>query len=469
MVSFSYKGKVEGTMVKKDFYWGASTSAFQVEGGFGEGGKGIATTDVRHVPEGIADSKIASDHYHHLSEDIELMADLGIDLYRFSFNWTRVMGDGDQPNQEGIDFYNRLIDGCLEKGITPFPTLYHFEMPQALVTKFGGWKSRKCIDYFVAYAKVCFQHFGDRVKLWGTINEQLIVTAASDLNGNHETDADEKMKQMYQMSYNMSLAEKKTIQVFRKIVRDGQIGPVCSMQVVYPETPLPRNILAAKNAEDFLQNCFLDMSVFGEYPKSYCNYLNEKGWYPETEPADREILKKNKPDLIGINYYCSTCIRAVEPGEDTSKLPPFYRNERFTLGNNPYLTKTKWMEFGIDPEGLYIGMRSIYEKYHLPMMVTENGLAYSDSIEDGQIHDVYRIDYLEQHIKQCERFMEEGYPLLGYSPWSLLDLVSSHQGFKKRYGLIFVDRTDEDPKECRRIPKDSYYWYQNKIKNTKKG
>ena len=130
-------------MVKKDFYWGASTSAFQVEGGFGEGGKGIATADVRHVPEGIADSKVASDQYHHLLEDVELMDELGINLYRFSFNWTRIMGDGYQVNQEGIEFYNQLIDACLEKGITPFPTLYHFEMPQAFVEDFGGWRSRK--------------------------------------------------------------------------------------------------------------------------------------------------------------------------------------------------------------------------------------------------------------------------------------------------------------------------------------
>ncbi|MBO6332964.1 glycoside hydrolase family 1 protein [Enterococcus gallinarum] len=452
-------------MVKKDFYWGASTSAFQVEGGFGEGGKGIATTDVRHVPEGIADSKVASDQYHHLLEDVELMDELGINLYRFSFNWTRIMGDGYQVNQEGIEFYNQLIDACLEKGITPFPTLYHFEMPQAFVEDFGGWRSRKCIDLFVKYAEVCFENFGDRVKLWGTINEQLIATAASDLNGNHESDPNKKMKQMYQMSYHMSLAEKKAIARFREIVKNGKIGPVCSMQVVYPETPAPADILASKNAEDFLQNCFLDMSVLGHYPKSYQYYLTKKGWFPETNPDDDEILRQNKPDLIGINYYASTCIRSLKPKEDTSKLPPFYRNELFTLGTNTYLEKTKWMEFGIDPEGLYIGMRDVYERYGLPMIVTENGLAYSDVLEEGQVHDEYRIEYLNRHIEQCERFIAEGYPLLGYSPWSLLDLVSSHQGFRKRYGLIYVDRTDTDCKLCARIPKDSFYWYQNRIRN----
>ncbi|MPM14494.1 Aryl-phospho-beta-D-glucosidase BglC [bioreactor metagenome] len=450
-------------MREKKFYWGASTSAFQVEGGYGEGGKGIATTDVRNVPKGIADSKIASDHYHHMLEDIDLMKELGINLYRFSFNWTRVMGDGYEPNPEGIEFYNRLINKCIENGIEPFPTLYHFEMPQAFVTDFDGWHSRKCIDQFVKYAEVCFRNFGDRIKMWGTINEQLIVTAAPDLNGNHEPDFDRKMKNMYQMSYHMSLAEKKTIHKFREIVKDGQIGPVCSMQVVYPESPSPENVLAAKNAEDLLQNCFLDMSVLGKYPMSYCNYLKGSGWFPQVEPGDKEILESNKPDMIGINYYCSTCVRSLKSEEDNSNLPPFYRNNLFTLGSNPYLPKTKWMEFGIDPEGLYIGIRDIYEKYNLPMIITENGLAYSDKLENCKVHDEYRIEYLDQHINQCERLLKEGYPILGYCPWSLIDLVSSHQGFQKRYGLIYIDRTDEDPKECRRIPKDSYYWYKNRI------
>lgn len=275
------------------------------------------------------------------------------------------------------------------------------------------------------------------------------------------------MKHMYQMSYHMSLAEKKTIEVFRKIVKDGKIGPICSMQVVYPETPAPNDILAARNAQDFLQNCFLDMSVFGKYPTSYSNYLKNKGWYPESEEEDAAVLKNNRPDFIGINYYCSTCVRALADGEDNSKLPPFYRNELFTLGNNPHLTKTQWMEFGIDPEGLYIGMRDIYERYGLPMVVTENGLAYSDVLEGETVSDHYRIDYLEQHIKQCERLVEEGYPVFGYCPWSLLDLVSSHQGFKKRYGLVYVDRTDEDVKDCRRIPKESYFWYKNRIQSNK--
>lgn len=449
--------------MKEKFLFGGSTSAFQFEGGYLEGGKGIATTDVRNVPTGIADSKVASDHYHRVKEDVALMKNLGIDFYRFSFNWSRIMPDGKNVNQEGLKFYHELIDLLLENNIIPFPTLYHFEMPQALVDLYGGWKSRECIIDFKNYAEVCFKSFGEKVKMWGTINEQLIVSSASDLNGNHEDDALQKERNIYQMSYHMSLAEKETIKVFRDIVIDGQIGPVVSMQVIYPETSDPKDILAAKNAEDFLQNMFLDMSVYGRYPLNVNNYLKEKDIDLGIQDSDASLLKNNKPDMIGINYYASTCIKSRSETDDVSKLPPFYRHERFTLGQNKYLVKTKWMEFGIDPQGLYTGMKDIYERYQLPLIVTENGLAMSDEVIDGKIEDDARIEYIQLHLEQCMKLYDEGYPIMGYSPWSLFDLVSSHQGFTKRYGLIYVNRTDTDLKDLKRIPKKSYTWYKNKI------
>lgn len=448
-----------------DFLWGASTSGFQVEGAYDEDGKGISTIDVRNVNPDIANSFVASDHYHHLEEDVLLMKELGMKIYRFSFQWSRIMSDGYIVNEKGLEFYDKLIDLCIENQIIPFPTLYHFEMPQALVDQYGGWKSRDCIEAYVEYAKVCFQRFKSKVSMWGTINEQLIVSAASDLNGNHEKDNGLKMKNMYQMSYHMSLAEKKVIHLFKELIPEGKIGPICSMQVVYPETPSPQDILASRDAQDLLQNMFLDMSVFGKYPTRVINYLKAKGYYPVINEEDKVYLENNKPDFIGINYYASTCVRALRKDDSNEKLPPFYRNELFTLGSNDYLNKTKWMEFGIDPQGLYIGARDLFERYQLPMIVTENGMACSEELNNGKIIDDYRIEYLSWHIEQCQRLVEEGYPLLGYCPWSLLDLVSSHQGFSKRYGLIYVDRTDTDIKECHRIPKESYYWYKNIIKN----
>ena len=448
----------------KDFLWGASTSAFQIEGAYLEDGKGLSSTDCRTVPNGIADSKVASDHYHHYIEDIALMKELGINIYRFSFSWARIMSDGWHVNEKGLAFYDKIIDTCLAQGIQPFPTLYHFEMPQALIDEFGGWKSRKCIDAYIKYADVCFNRWADKVTYWATINEQLIAAAASDLNGNKEQDATQKLKDMYQMSYHMSLAEKIAMQHLKALQPNAHIGVVCSMQVIYPQTSHPKDIQAAYDAQDMLQHMFLDMSVYGRYPQRVINYLKAKNFYPLTEAQDEEILQAACPDFIGVNYYASNCVKAKVRGEDESKLPPFYRNELFSMAINDHLERTKWMEFGIDPDGLSIGIQQLYERYHLPMIITENGLAYSDEIKDGKIEDDYRITYLQKHIEQCHTLIEEGYPLFGYCPWSFIDVLSSHQGFGKRYGLVYIDRSDIDIKTCARIPKKSYTWYQTIIK-----
>lgn len=445
-----------------EFLWGASTSGFQVEGGYNEDGKGLSTTDVRKVPEGIADAKVASDHYHHYKEDILLMKELGMKIYRFSFSWARIMPDGHNVNEKGLAFYEDIITLCLENGIEPFPTLYHFEMPQALVDEFGGWKSRKCIDAYVNYAKVCFERYKGKVKYWATINEQLIATAASDLNGNHEDDKFIKTKNMYQMSYNMSIAEKKVFKLLREIDRDAKIGVVNCAQNVYPKSPSPKDIMAAMDAEEMMMYMLLDMSVYGKYSPRVEKILKESGYYPHMEEEDKDVLS-NQPDFIGVNYYFSLCVEENKERAIYDKLPPFFKSKEFKVTDNPYLEKTEWMSNGIDKLGLRTAIYKIYNRYHLPMIVTENGMAYSDELIDGQVHDDYRIDYLSKHIKEVLTAKEEGYPVFGYCPWSFVDVVSSHQGFAKRYGLVYVDRTDTDIKECKRYKKDSFYWYQNII------
>lgn len=447
-----------------DFLWGVSTSAFQVEGGHNEGGKGVATSDIRTIPKGLSDNLVASDHYHHWEEDIDLMKELGIKIYRFSFMWSRIMPDGWTINDEGLKFYDQLIDKLLESNIIPFPTIYHFEMPQALVDEFGGWQSRKCIEAYVKYANVCFNHFKDKVKMWATINEQMCASAPGDFNGNVGNSDDESQRISFLMSYHMSLAEKLAMRDFRKIIPDGKIGPVCAIQVVYPKTSSPEDTIASNDASDIMQWSYLDMSVRGRYPVSVVNYLKKKGYMPPVMEGDEEILSLAKPDFIGINYYQSLCVRKKQECDDNSLQPPFFQNDNFFVDTNDNLVKTEWMKFGIDPEGLYTGMRDIYERYLLPIIITENGMAYSDELVDGKVHDDYRIDYLTRHLKMCQRFIDEGYPLIGYSPWSFMDLVSSHQGFMKRYGLVYVNRTDTDLKDLKRIPKDSFYWYQKVIK-----
>ena len=450
-------------MNKNQFLWGASTSAFQAEGAYLEDGKGLGTVDVRVVPEGIADTKIASDHYHHFEEDLLAMKELGLNVYRFSFSWSRIMPDGHTVNEKGLAFYDKIIDRCLEYGIEPLPTLYHFEMPQALVDKEGGWLSKSTIEAYASYAKTCFEQFKGKVKTWVTINEQLIASAASDLHGIHAQSEEESMKNMYQISFNMSIAEKKAMQILKQIDPESKIGPVCSIQIVYPNSCDPKDICASYDAEEMMMYSLLDMSVFGHYPKRYTSYLKERGWLPSVSKEEENLLKSIRPDFIGINYYFPLTVKAPGKDHDFSKLPPFWRSTLFEVTDNPYLEKSEWMPNGMDPMGLYLGIRKLYDRYRLPLIITENGMAYSDRLEDGKIHDSYRIDYLDAHIQKIKQAVEEGYPVFGYCPWSLIDLVSSHQGFGKRYGLIYVDRTDTDEKECARIPKDSYYWYKNVI------
>lgn len=446
------------------FLWGASTSAFQVEGAWGEGGRGRSTTDRGFGIPGITDGSVASDHYHRWKEDVDLMAELGLKTYRMSFSWCRIMPDATcEPNPEALAFYDGLIDYLLEKDIEPFVTLYHFECPQALVDEFGGWLDRRMIDAFARYAEVCFRHFGGRVKLWATINEQLIATATSVNTGDTETDPKRHQGNTYQMGYHMSLAEHRAFELLRSIDPEAKIGPVCAIQVTYPLSSSPADVMAALNAEEMEQFYMLDMSVRGSYSPYAASYLRREGFYPAVEPEDDAVLHGSTPDFIGINYYSSSCVKERTEPIVFGGFPPWGAGD-FVLCDNPRLEKTEWMPNGLDPIGLSIGMRKVHDRYGLPMIITENGMALSEEPdESGAIHDEQRIAYLSAHIAQVGELIEQGYPIFGYCPWSFVDVVSSHQGFAKRYGLVYVDRTDDDIRTCDRIRKDSFYWYQKVI------
>ncbi len=444
------------------FLWGASTSAFQVEGAWGEGGRGRSTTDRGFGIPGITDGSVASDHYHRWKEDVDLMAELGLKTYRMSFSWCRIMPDATcEPNPEALAFYDGLIDYLLEKGIEPFVTLYHFECPQALVDEFGGWLDRRMIDAFARYAEVCFTHFKGRVKLWATINEQLIASSSAVNTGDLEQDSKKRQGNTYQMSYHMSLAEHRAFELLRSIDPEAKIGPVCAIQVTYPLSSSPADVMAALNAEEMEQFYMLDMSVRGSYSPYAASYLRREGVYPAVEPGDDAVLHGSTPEFI--NYYSSSCVKERTEPIVFGSFPPWGAGD-FVLCDNPRLEKTEWMPNGLDPIGLSIGMRKVHDRYGLPMIITENGMALSEEPdESGAIHDEQRIAYLSAHIAQVGELIEQGYPIFGYCPWSFVDVVSSHQGFAKRYGLVYVDRTDDDIRTCDRIRKDSFYWYQKVI------
>lgn len=455
---------------QKDFLWGASTSAFQVEGAYLEDGKGLSVADTASFvhADKYADTKVACDFYHHYKEDIAAMAELGLKAYRFSINWTRILPNGDdaQPNQAGISFYHAVLDELEKYGIEPIVTLYHFDMPQHLVDKYNGWASRESIDDFVHYAQVCFEAFGSRIHYWLTINEQNLMARKDKLLGLEKFPAELRDKVRHQMNHHMFLAGAKAIKLFRRIVPTGKIGPTFAYLPSYPATCKPEDMIAAMEADNFYNYYLTDIHVFGEYPVYYKNFLNEHGWMPEFAPEDAEILANACPDFIGFNYYLTYAAEyypADAEHADYNSILHLAVPGHFRYVDNPYVPATKY-GWQIDPVGFRRALMELHQRYHLPLMVTENGMGTDDSVaEDGSVHDSYRIDYLRNHIREMGKAVQDGVKLISYNVWTLIDVLSSSDGFSKRYGLIFIDRTEHDLKDLTRIRKDSFYWYQKAI------
>ena len=447
----------------QDFLWSASTSAYQVEGAYNEDGKGLSIQDLHHPTNGITDFKVASDHYHRFKEDVALMAKLGLKAYRFSISWSRVLPEGKgEINEKGIEFYDQLINELIKCHIEPVVTIYHFDLPLALYNQ-GGWNNRETIDAFVEYSKILFERFGDRVKYWLTINEQnVMINHPNAMNpGKVPT-----KKELYQQCHNMFVASAKATILCHEIVENGKIGPAPNITAIYPEKCNPSDVIASDNWESIRCWLYLDIAVYGRYNSLVWAYLEEKGWTPTIEEGDMEVIEKAKPDYLGVNYYATATVAAAKNDGDQQIM--LGEEGVYRAAQNNYLEQTEfgWM---VDSIGMRVTLRRIYDRYHLPILITENGLGAKDVLtEDGQIHDDYRIDYLKRHFHQARLALTDGVDLIGYCPWSFIDLVSTHQGYQKRYGFVYVDREENDLKEMKRYEKDSFKWYQEVIKENGK-
>lgn len=450
----------------KDFLWGASTSAYQVEGACQEDGKGMSIQDLHKPSEGITDFKVASDHYHHMKEDVALMSELGLKAYRFSIAWTRVIPDGDgEINEKGLAFYESLIDELNARSIEPIVTIYHFDLPLALYKK-GGWDNRSTVDAFERYAKILFERFGEKVHYWLTINEQNVMTNHP---GAMNPGRIPSKKKLYQQCHHMFLASAKATCLCHEMCPGAKIGPAPNITAIYPETCNPMDVVSADNWESIRCWLYYDVAVYGRYTPLVWAYLEEKGYAPEIHKGDMELLAKAKPDYLGLNYYATATVRAAH--NDGKDCQPRNGDQQVMIGEegvyraakNSYLMQTDygWL---IDPIGMRVTLRRVYDRYHLPILITENGLGTKDILtEDGKVHDFYRIEYLEKHFKQAQLAISDGVDLIGYCPWSFMDLVSTHQGYGKRYGFVYVDREEADLKDMKRIKKDSFAWYHKVI------
>lgn len=455
------------------FLWSASTSAYQVEGAWDEEGRGPIAIDLKEdLPEGTSDYKHGVDHYHRFKEDIALMAEMGFRAYRFSIAWSRIVPDGDgEINQAAIDHYHEVIDELCKHNIEPIVTMFHFDTPAALEAK-GGWAQRETADAFVRYSEILFKEYGEKVKYWLTINEQNMMILHGPTIGVFPADTTEQ--QLNQYNHNMFVAQAKTMAMLHEMHPQAKIGPAPNIAYVYPASSKPEDVIAADNYNAVRNWLYLDLAVRGEYNSLAWSIMEEKGTTPEIADGDMEILKSAKPDFIAFNYYNTATVAdapfgggASERSEAADQQISEGEEGIYKAVSNPNLGMT---EFGweIDPVGMRMTYRAIWDRYHLPLIVTENGLGAFDKLtDDGRVHDDYRIDYLRQHLEQTQEAISDGVDVLGYSPWSAIDLISTHQGIAKRYGFIYVDRDEFDLKTLDRYRKDSFFWYQELIKTNK--
>lgn len=449
-----------------NFLWGASLSAHQTEGAVHVGGKQPSVQDTRKRDNTeIADFSVAVDHFHHYKEDIDLLKEMSVNALRISFAWTRIIKEDGSINQVGLKHYTDVIDYMLAQGIKPIVTTYHFDLPDHL-QKAGGWTNFQTVEAYSEYVEVLFKHFGNRVKYWLTINEpNIMLLADQKIVGFHNNNQDR-----YKSFYNLMIAEKIAIQKCHSLIPDSKIGPIPNISYVYPLSSKPEDIRAATTFNAVRNWAYLDFSIKCRIDPLFKAHLKDLGITMEIKPEHLELVRNNRPDFIGLNYYTSATVSFPKKGE--SKLAgvsdqqseDVYEPNSYKGVTNPFLKKNEF-NWTLDPTGLQTTLEVTNDRYEMPIIITENGLgAYDELTADHKIHDQYRIDYLQKHLAAIEKAKENEVPVCGYLPWSAIDLVSVHEGMHKRYGFIYIDRTEDDLKDLKRYPKDSYYWFRQVIR-----
>ncbi len=450
------------------FIWGSATAALQIEGATAEGGRGPSIWDVfcKEHPERIwegASPEPACDHFHRLTEDIALIKAMGHNGYRFSLSWPRLFPDGnpDHPNQDGIRFYRELLDLLKANSIVPNVTLYHWDLPQALAQQ-GGWETPAVIDAFVAYADACFSLFGDRVPLWATLNEPGWMTLNGWVTGLHPP-CRRDFKAAVQVATNLLIAHTRAVQRFRSGGYPGRIGLVLNMSTVYPASEAVADVQAANIADAVLNRWFIDPVLCGSFPAEALKLYQSCDILPDVSDRDRRILFSAGCDFIGVNYYYPHHASAAADATDFHLNASGNRDEacRFSIAGlfqfvrNPHGRYTDW-GWEIYPDGLYdLIMRAHQYQRGMPIYVTENGIGLQDTLIDGTVDDSARIEFVRDHLVVIHRAISDGANVSGYYMWSLMDNFSWINGYKKRYGFLYVDR-----QTLARTRKKSSFWFE---------
>lgn len=437
------------TSFPEGFAWGAATSSYQIEGAWNEDGKGESIWDrFTHTPGKIEDSSTgdaACEHYHRWQEDVDIMKAIGVRAYRFSICWPRILPSGrGKVNQAGLDFYNRLVDGLLDAGITPFITLYHWDMPQALQDE-GGWPNRAIAEAFVEYAGVTSQALGDRVKHWITFNEPQVSAVMGYQLGGHapgHTNVDECLA----TSHHLLLAHGLSVPVLRQNAPGAQVGISLNLSGHMPASRSVADRAAAWQSDGFANRWYLDPLAGRGFPADIVQVHGRPMDF--VRPGDMDITA-TPIDFLGINYYTRHIARSQAIAEaENAPREVFPNAEHSEMGWEVY------------PDGLYDILGRLHFDYRFPAIyVTENGMACPDQIDaGGKVDDSRRINYLKTHLQSAARAIAAGVPLRGYFTWSVMDNFEWAHGYTKRFGLVYVDYPSQ-----RRTLKSSAYWYQKVI------
>jgi beta-glucosidase len=431
------------------FVWGAAAASYQIEGAAKEDGRGESIWDrFSHAPGNVDNGDtgdVACDHYHLWKDDIRLMKEIGLHAYRFSIAWPRIFPSGrGTVNEKGLDFYKSLVDGLLDKGIQPYATLYHWDLPQALQDQ-GGWPARSTAEAFVEYADVVTRTLGDRVVSWATLNEPMVSAYVGHLIGRHAP-GHQDMEEMLAASHHLLLAHGMSVPVIRANAPKSKIGVVLNLQMHVPASPSPADRIAAWTGDGVQNRWYLDPISGRGYPEDVLKYFGKP--MKAIQEGDLEKIQ-TRIDFLGVNHYFRTIHRHPDVPE----------SENDPVSVRAIENKTE-MDWEIYPQGMFDILMRVHADYQFPeYYVTENGMAAKDLVEDGKVHDPRRIDYHRDYLTWARKAIEVGVPLKGYFAWSLLDNFEWGFGYAKRFGLIYVDYESQ-----KRILKDSAYFYKDVIK-----
>lgn len=437
----------------KDFIWGAATASYQVEGAYNEDGKGLNVWDVTTSVNGRVkhneNGNIACDHYHRYKEDIKLFQEMGIKYYRFSISWSRVIPDGiGEVNEKGIQFYSDLVDELLAAGITPLITLFHWDLPYELYLR-GAYGNPDFPQWFENYTKVVIDALSDRVKYWITFNEPQCFIGNGYWLGGHAPFHKCDNRTVLRMIHNYLLAHGRAVKCIRENAKtEPKIGIAPIAPVRIPKSDSAEDIEAARKESFSLNDMFFSLALYsdpivlGKYPEDAYEMFGDE--MPVVKPGDMEIISQPL-DFYGMNIYYSAA-NDVDEGYRANEYTGIPRN---ALG---------WV---IDPRVMYWSPKFVYERYGLPILMTENGMAVNDTVSlDGKVHDPQRIDFMNRYLREYKRAGEDGVPLMGYLYWSAMDNFEWAHGYDMRFGLIHVDYRDQT-----RIIKDSGYWFKSVIES----